>query len=94
MVNIKIRRKVSESIDTLPGWALVYGRRKVGKTYILENSVSHDVYMAVRLDGSIWVRGMAIDHLGEVGDVPRIVTRLLKEGSTVVIDGGSSLMAP
>jgi hypothetical protein len=86
VVNIVLRRTVSESIDTLPGWALVYGRRKVGKTYILENYVSHDVYMAVRLDGSIWVRGMDLDHLGAVADVPRIVTRLLKEGSTVVID--------
>ncbi len=77
---------MSGSIDMLPGWALVYGRRKVGKTYILENYVSHDVYMAVRLDGSIWIRGMDLDHLGAVGDVPRIVNRLLKEGNTVVID--------
>jgi len=86
VVNIQLRRTVAESIDTLPGWAIVYGRRKVGKTYILENYVSYDVYMAVRLDGSIWVRGMDIDHLGAVADVPRIVTRLLKEDRTVVID--------
>jgi hypothetical protein len=86
VVNIQLRRKVSESIDRLPGWALVYGRRKVGKTYILENFVSHDVYMAVRIDGSIWVRGMDFDHLGAVADVPRVVNRLLKDGSTVVID--------
>ena len=86
MVNIQLRRTVSESIDTLPGWALVYGRRKVGKTYILENFVSHDVYMAVRLDGSIWIRGMDLGHLGEVAGLPRIVTRLLEDGRTVVID--------
>ena len=86
MVNIQLRRTVSESIDTLPGWALVYGRRKVGKTYILENFVSHDVYMAVRLDGSIWIRGMDLGHLGEVAELPRIVTRLLEDGGTVVID--------
>ena len=86
MVNIELRRTVSESIDKLPGWALVYGRRKVGKTYILEHFVSHDVYMSVRLDGSIWIRGMDIDHLGEIADLPRIVTGLLEDGRTVVID--------
>jgi hypothetical protein len=86
VVNIKLRRTVSGSIDTLPGWALVYGRRKVGKTYILDNYVSHDVYMGVRLDGSIWIRGMDIGHIGEIAELPQMVSRLLKEGSTVVID--------
>jgi hypothetical protein len=86
VVNIKLRRTVSGSIDTLPGWALVYGRRKVGKTYILENYVSHDVYMGVRLDGSIWIRGMDIGHIGEIAELPQMVSRLLKEGRTVVID--------
>ncbi len=86
MVNIKLRRTVSGSIDTLPGWALVYGRRKVGKTYILENYVSHDVYMGVRLDGSIWIRGMDIGNIGEIAELPQMVSRLLKEGRTVVID--------
>ncbi len=86
MVNIKLRRTISGSIDTLPGWALVYGRRKVGKTYILENYVSHDVYMGVRLDGSIWIRGMDIGHIGEIAELPQMVSRLLKEGRTVVID--------
>jgi len=70
----------------LPGWALVYGRRKVGKTYILDNYVSHDVYMGVRLDGSIWIRGMDIGHIGEIAELPQMVSRLLKEGRTVVID--------
>jgi len=83
---MQLRRTVARSIDSLPGWALVYGRRKVGKTYILEHYVSHDVYMAVRLDGSIWVRGLDVDHLGAVADVPRVVNRLLTEGRTVVID--------
>ncbi len=86
MVNIELRRTISESIDTLPGWALVYGRRKVGKTYILEHFVSHDVYMAVRLDGSIWIKGLAISTIGDIDEFPELVTGLLEEGRTVVID--------
>ncbi len=81
-----MRRTISESIDTLPGWALVYGRRKVGKTYILENFVAHDVYMAVRLDGSIWIRGLAISGIGRIDEFPELVSGLLKDGKTVVID--------
>ncbi len=86
MVNIELMRSVSESIDSLPGWALVYGRRKVGKTYIIEHFVSHDVYTAVRLDGSVWIKGLAISSIGDIAEFPKLVTSLLEEGRTVVID--------
>ena len=86
MVHNRVARRVSEDIEANPSWSLIYGRRKVGKTFLIDNFVAHDVYFSVRVDRSISARGLVIDRFGDLDDFTRVVTDLLNEGKTVVID--------
>lgn len=86
MVHIEIGRAVARDIQENPGWSLVYGRRKVGKTYLIENFVEHDVFLSVRIDRSISARGIGVDEIGELGTFTRSVVEHLDRGKIVVID--------
>jgi len=86
MVHMKINRMIANTIEENPGWALVYGRRKVGKTFLLENFVEYDVYFSVRLDRSIAVQGLAVEELGDLRVFANSVIELLSRDRTVVID--------
>jgi hypothetical protein len=49
---LRIPRSEADEIARGPGWALVHGRRKVGKTFLLQNYVPHDIYVTARRDGT------------------------------------------
>ena len=42
-----IQRKEAGEIAEAPGWLLVFGRRKVGKTFLVKNTLRWDVYFSV-----------------------------------------------
>lgn len=86
MVQIKVTRRVSEEIDANPGWSLIYGRRKVGKTFLVDNFLAYDVYFSVRVDRSISARGLAIERFDDLDSFAKVATDLLDDGKTVVID--------
>ncbi len=86
MVHVRVARRISKDIEANPSWSLIYGRRKVGKTFLVENFVAHDVYFSVRVDRSISARGIDIHRLGDLDDFTRMVSDLLGEDRTVVID--------
>lgn len=75
-----------EAGEMVTGWALVYGRRKVGKTYMLERFVEWDAYLLVGIEGRIWMDGAPIDRLDSLEDMVDMVMAMLKEGKTVVVD--------
>ena len=76
----------SELNDMGSGWTLVYGRRKVGKTYMLKRFIDWDVYLLVGVEGTVWVEGAIVDKLDSMDSVVNLVMRLLGSGQTVVID--------
>ncbi len=86
MVHISVPRFEAERINSNPGWSLVYGRRKVGKTYLINNFVPHDANFYVRLNRSISASGYLVDEIGDLEVFRNGVISLLKEGKTVVID--------
>ena len=61
--SMKIEFPRSELADVGDGWTMVYGRRKVGKTYMLKRFVDWDVYFLIGLEGSVWIEGMDVDRL-------------------------------
>lgn len=63
------------------GWILLYGRRKTGKTYLLRNLYSPDVYILVKRDLSLWSEPEM-----DISSISRDVQSLLNKGKTVVID--------
>lgn len=82
-----IDRWECEQLKMLGGWLLVYGRRKVGKTWLLRRCVEWDVYVVVGRDGFCWVerRGGGVERLG-VDECLELVGRVVRGGGTVVLD--------
>ncbi|RLE93421.1 MAG: hypothetical protein DRN04_07110 [Thermoprotei archaeon] len=52
-MNYVIYRTEVLDISKIPGWILIYGRRKVGKTFLVKNFIPHDEYFLVRRDLTI-----------------------------------------
>jgi predicted AAA+ superfamily ATPase len=63
-------------------WVLVYGRRKVGKSYFIRSSVSYDKYYFVGRDGSIFTGDSALSY----DAFKREATQCLERDETVVVD--------
>jgi len=83
---MKIEFPRSELADVGDGWTMVYGRRKVGKTYMLKRFVDWDVYFLIGLEGSVWIEGMDVDRLDSMDTVVDLVMKFLRSGKTVIID--------
>jgi hypothetical protein len=81
-----IFREEAKDIKKLRGWILIYGRRKVGKTFLIKNFLKFDVYFRVRRDGKIIAEKFTPRELNNLRDFVSIVLSLLKENKTIVID--------
>jgi AAA+ ATPase superfamily predicted ATPase len=86
MVNLIIPRSKTNTINNNPGWTLIYGRRKVGKTFLIENFIKYDVYFSVRIDRSIFCKGFIVNELTDLNAFRNSVVDLLQNEKTVVID--------
>ncbi len=76
----------SESKELDRGWVLVYGRRKVGKTFMLKTFMRSDLYILVGSEGRMWVDGEPSTRLDSVEDLTDLVMSRLEAGGTVVLD--------
>jgi len=81
-----IYRDESDEIKKLNGWILIYGRRKVGKTFLIKNFLEYDVFFRVNRDGSILAEKFAISIINNMDDFSRAVSELLLADKKVVID--------
>lgn len=64
-------------------WALVYGRRKTGKTFLVSNFSKFDEYFFVKGSGNILAKD---DNSISYETFMEILKRALEEGKTVVVD--------
>ncbi len=78
------RPKEVERVKAFGKWVLVYGRRKTGKSFLIENFVKYDDFFFVKRDRSILSikdsKTIAYETLLE------LLKRELAEGKTVVVD--------
>ena len=81
-----IYRDEVDEIKGIKGWTLIYGRRKVGKTFLIKNFLEYDVFFRVNRDGSISAEKFLISTINNMDDFSRTVHELLSKGNTVVID--------
>ncbi|CAG0965864.1 hypothetical protein METP2_01084 [Methanosarcinales archaeon] len=81
-----IYRDESDEIKKLNGWILIYGRKKVGKTFLIKNFLEYDVFFRVNRDGSILAEKFIISRINNMDDFSRAVSELLLADKKVVID--------
>jgi hypothetical protein len=79
-----IERKEAGDLRAIKKWLLVYGRRKTGKTFLVENFLDYDEFFFVKRDRSIISKkdGATIDYK----TLTNLLARALPDGKTVVVD--------
>lgn len=82
-MNYIIKRNEAKEIEKEKSWLLVYGRRKIGKTFLLRNFCSFDNYFLVKRDLSILSQDEKRLTLKEMS---KVVKELLNHNKSVVID--------
>ena len=83
---ITVPRKEVKSVRDSKGWTLIYGRRKVGKTYLVRNFIKHDLYILVKRGGGALITGGPLKRTEDYDQVTEIVINELKNNKTVVVD--------
>lgn len=83
---MKIYRNEADEIKKLRGWILIYGRRKVGKTFLIKNFLDYDVYFRVKRDGKILAENFVLDEINNIKDFSKAVLGLIKQNKVVIID--------
>jgi len=73
-----------ERITRTKKWVLVYGRRKTGKTFLVERFVDHDEFFFVRRDRQIISKKDMVTLNYDA--FLAVLTRALKDGKTAVVD--------
>jgi len=86
MVFMDIRIPRERSHDIPGSWSMVYGRRKVGKTYMIRNFTHWDMYILIGKEGRIWVEGGPLSALDSMDSMVELVMGELRRGRTVVVD--------
>lgn len=83
-MDLKITRSDCVGVDRM--WTLLYGRRKVGKTYLLKNFTKLDHYALVSRDGVIWIDHADVDKFNVLDDFTKFAMNALKSGKKIAID--------
>ncbi len=77
-----IKRAESEEIKSKKYWLLLYGRRKVGKTFLLRDLCGLDNFYSVKKDLSIVCDGRNISHENLFSEIKS----LIEKNKVIVID--------
>ena len=77
-----IRRRIKLGKLLGPGWKMIYGRRKTGKTFLVQNFTDYDEFFFVGRDGTVYdrINGGTLTQ----GEFINLFPRLLKGGNVVV----------
>jgi hypothetical protein len=73
-------------INEMKGWLLIFGRRKVGKTFLLKNFIEWDRFFMVKRDGSVINEKEKPVVYDDVQDLLSDLKFYLKNNETVVLD--------
>jgi hypothetical protein len=86
MGQIVLRRRESRELKKARGWLLVYGRRKVGKTFLLRKELAWSIYATVTRSREIFLESDGGIEKTRLEEGIRRIVNALKRGECVVID--------
>ncbi len=81
-----VNRKETIKINSAKGWILLYGRRKVGKTFLVRTFMDHDLYVLVKRGGGALFDKGPLQRTDSYDQVVELIFKELDEGKTVVVD--------
>jgi AAA+ ATPase superfamily predicted ATPase len=81
---MEILRREYKDLKNVEGWMLIYGRRKVGKSFLIRKYVNHDLYYVITRDLQAYFPSDGSFRKLDEAFVQSI--KSLREGKTVVID--------
>ena len=83
---IAVTRKHTEKLNDLSSYTLIYGRRKVGKTFLVKNFIDHDLYFIVKRGGGIIAEDDSITNIDSFDLFLEKLRSELRDDKTVVVD--------
>ncbi len=84
LMRIILRRIDVERIKKAFPWVMVYGRRKTGKTFLVENFIEHDKFFFVNRDSTVLDK--STDEVYTYEEFRRVFRESMEIDATVVID--------
>ncbi len=86
IIMVTIKRAEVNIARKAAGDLLIYGRRKVGKTFMVQNFLSPDIYVLVKRGGGFYLEGASMDNLDSYEQFKHLLRSWKEEGKTVAID--------
>ncbi|MDK2464802.1 MAG: ATP-binding protein [Candidatus Korarchaeota archaeon] len=83
---LEIERREVSLLRASRGWILVYGRRKVGKTFVIKRYLDWDVYVTVSRARDAIVEDFTGVRRAELDAALERVSRVLSSGGAAVVD--------
>jgi AAA+ ATPase superfamily predicted ATPase len=81
-----VPRQETLKMKNIRGWTLLYGRRKVGKTFLVRHFLTYDLYVLVKRGGGALFENAPLKRTDNYDQVIEIITNALDKNSTVVVD--------
>jgi len=67
-------------------YLLIYGRRKVGKTFLVKNFLKYDIYVLIKKGGGMYIEGGPVKNLDSYQQFTEFCSTWLAEDKIVAID--------
>ncbi|WP_231136294.1 AAA family ATPase [Acidianus ambivalens] len=81
---MEILRREYNDVKNFSSWTLVYGRRKVGKSFLVRKYVNYNLYYVITRDLQAYFP--ADNSFRNLNEVFSLTIKTLRENKTVVID--------
>lgn len=86
MVTTIINRYETDIAKKAKKYLLIYGRRKVGKTFMVKNFLKYDIYILIKKGGGMYLEGGPVKNLDSYRQFTEFLSSWLSEDKIVVID--------
>ncbi len=81
-----LRRREENLLKSSSGWLLVYGRRKVGKTFLVRRSFSWSLYATVTRSREVIIEEGRVRRRFSQREAMEVIAERLRRGEVVVLD--------
>jgi AAA+ ATPase superfamily predicted ATPase len=86
VVTTIIERYETDIAKKAKKYLLIYGRRKVGKTFMVKNFLKYDIYVLIKKGGGMYIEGGPVKNLDSYRQFTEFLSAWLSENKIIVID--------